>query len=151
MSSSNKQPGHISCLLLWQCNRGNVLCSTLHMRMQVTVLSSGEKLEAFLERCGGGDGKAKKSAKSGAAWGGCVLLFSDKKQTSPLYKSLAAQYAGKLAFGEVRITTQLCRSLHESSISLAGRTFGTAEQQGLTAVMLCSCSKPCAYQCTVAT
>ncbi|CAL5222385.1 g4741 [Coccomyxa viridis] len=69
---------------------------------KVTVLSSGEKLEAFLERCGGGDGKAKKSAKSGAAWGGCVLLFSDKKQTSPLYKSLAAQYAGKLAFGEVR-------------------------------------------------
>ena len=67
----------------------------------MTVLTSGDKLGAFLERCGGGDGKAKKGAKSGVAWGGCVLLFSDKKQTSPLYRSLAAQYAGKLAFGEV--------------------------------------------------
>ena len=65
------------------------------------MLSSNEKLDTFLQRCGGGDGKAKAGAKSGASWGGCVLLFSDKKQTSPLYKSLAAQYAGKLAFGEV--------------------------------------------------
>lgn len=74
------------------------------MQLQVTVLSSGNKLEAFLQRCGGpGEGKAKKGAKSGAAWGGCVLLFSDKKETSPLYKSLAAQYAGKLAFGEVSL------------------------------------------------
>ncbi len=78
--------------------------------MQVTVLSSGDKLEAFLQRCGGGDGKAKKGAKSGAAWGGCVLLFSDKKQTSPLYKSLAAQYAGKLAFAEVCVITLTLRS-----------------------------------------
>lgn len=69
--------------------------------MQVTVLSSGIKLDDFLQRCAGGDGKAKKGAKSGASWGGCVVLFSDKKQTSPLYKSLAAQYAGKLAFAEV--------------------------------------------------
>ncbi len=69
--------------------------------MQVTVLSSGNKLDDFLQRCGGGVGKVKKGAKSGASWGGCVVLFSDKKQTSPLYKSLAAQYAGKLAFAEV--------------------------------------------------
>ena len=65
------------------------------------MLSSADKLDAFLGQCGGGDGKAKKGIGSGAAWGGCVLLFSDKKQTSPLYRSLAAQYAGKLAFGEV--------------------------------------------------
>ena len=83
------------------------------LHMQVTVLSSGNKLEAFLQRCGGDDGKSKKSAKSGAAWGGCVLLFSDKKQTSPLYKSLAAQYAGKLAFGEVHLI-----HLHEAWHSL---------------------------------
>ena len=66
------------------------------------MLSSADKVDAFLGQCGGGDGKAKKNVGSGAAWGGCVLLFSDKKQTSPLYKSLAAQHAGKLAFGEVR-------------------------------------------------
>ncbi|CAL8467437.1 g6975 [Coccomyxa elongata] len=71
---------------------------------KVTVLGSPDKLEAFLARCGGGGsgGKGKKPGKDGAAWGGCVLLFSDKKQTSPLFKSLASQYAGKLAFGEVR-------------------------------------------------
>ena len=63
----------------------------------------------------GGDGKAKKGAKSGAAWGGCVLLFSDKKQTSPLYKSLAAQYAGKLAFAEVCVITLTLRSDMELS------------------------------------
>ena len=68
---------------------------------------SGDKLEAFLQRCGGGEAggggaKGKKVGKDGASWGGCVLLFSDKKATSPLYKSLAAQHAGKLAFGEVR-------------------------------------------------
>ena len=91
--------------------------STVVCAMQVTVLTSGEKLEAFLQRCGGGDGKAKKGAKSGAAWGGCVLLFSDKKQTSPLYKSLAAQYAGKLAFGEVCHTLIGVHTLELGSLS----------------------------------
>lgn len=69
----------------------------------MAVLGSPDKLEAFLGRCGGGKeaGKGKKAGKDGALWGGCVLLFSDKKQTSPLYKSLSSQYAGKLAFGEV--------------------------------------------------
>ena len=84
---------------LWDCQLGSQ--STAAADMQVAVLSSTEKLETFLQRCGGGDGKAKAGAKSGASWGGCVLLFSDKQKTSPLYKSLAAQYAGKLAFGEV--------------------------------------------------
>ena len=73
---------------------------------KVTQLPSPEKLPGFLQRCGGaggGGGEAKgKKARDGASWGGCVILFSDKKQTSPLYKSLAAQHAGKLAFGEVR-------------------------------------------------
>lgn len=69
----------------------------------MAVLGSPDKLEAFLGRCGGGKeaGKGRKPGKDGASWGGCVLLFSDKKQTSPLYKSLSSRYAGKLAFGEV--------------------------------------------------
>lgn len=80
---------------------------------QVTVLGSPDKLEAFLARCGGGGSsrKGKKPGKDGASWGGCVLLFSDKKQTSPLFKSLASQYAGKLAFGEVRFSSHLPRPL----------------------------------------
>ncbi len=76
------------------------------MLSQVTVLSSADKLEAFLGRCGGG-GKGKKAGKDGVSWGGCVLLFADKKQTSPLYKSLSSQYAGKLAFGEVTLCSLL--------------------------------------------
>ena len=81
---------------------GTYIRQRLDRCLQVTVLSSAERLDAFLRQFGGGDGKAKKGVRSGAAWGGCMLLFSDKKQTSPLYRSLAAQYAGKLAFGEVR-------------------------------------------------
>ena len=79
---------------------------------RVTHLPSPEKLQGFLQRCGGssgGDAKGK-TAKDGTAWGGCVVLFSDKKQTSPLYKSLAAQHAGKLAFGEVRAAARCLRA-----------------------------------------
>lgn len=84
-------------------------------------MGSPDKLEAFLARCGGGgsSGKGKKPGKDGASWGGCVLLFSDKKQTSPLYKSLASQYAGKLAFGEVRPSTHLFPSVTLGRIVLA--------------------------------
>ena len=51
---------------------------------------------------GAGSGGKGGGGKEAAAWGACVLLFTDKKDTSPLYKSLAGQYAGKVAFGEVR-------------------------------------------------
>ena len=62
---------------------------------QVTALSKPAQLDALLARCGGGGG-AKGAAKGAASWGACVLLFTDKLTTPPLYKSLAAQYAGKL-------------------------------------------------------
>ncbi len=50
-------------------------------------------MDALLQRCGGGDGAR---GKERAAWGACILLFTDKPATPPLFKSLAAQYAGKL-------------------------------------------------------
>lgn len=58
-------------------------------------MSKPAQLDALLARCGGSAG-AKGAAKVAAAWGACVLLFTDKAATPPLYKSLAAQYAGKL-------------------------------------------------------
>ena len=42
-----------------------------------------------------------KGAKA-AAWGVCILLLTAKSNTAPLYRSLAAQFEGKLAFGEAR-------------------------------------------------
>lgn len=80
----------------------------------MAVLGSPDKLEAFLGRCGGSGqgGKGKKpSGRDGASWGGCVLLFSDKKQTSPLFKSLSSQFAGKLAFGEVCTSSLVTQNL----------------------------------------
>ena len=45
-------------------------------------------------------------AKAAAAWGVCILLLTAKANTSPMYKSLAAQFDGKLAFGEARSSNQ---------------------------------------------
>lgn len=42
----------------------------------------------------------KRASKS--KWGAAVLLFTEKMETSALYKSLALRYAGKLVLGEVR-------------------------------------------------
>ena len=51
----------------------------------------------LLKRCEpGGRGKGA------AAWNACALLFTDKAETAPLLKSLANQYDGRIAFGEVR-------------------------------------------------
>lgn len=66
--------------------------------VQVTALSKPAQLDALLARCGGSAG-AKGTTKGAAAWGACVLLFTDKAATPVLYKSLAAQYAGKLVRG----------------------------------------------------
>lgn len=88
---------------------------------KVTVIPSADAMTAFLQRCGGpGGGKGKKQGKDGASWGGCVLLFSDKKQTSPLYKSLAAQFAGRLAFGEVSQSHALDNFLHATDACQSG-------------------------------
>ena len=67
--------------------------------VQVTALSKPAQLDALLARCGGSAAGAKGTAKGAAAWGACVLLFTDKAATPPLFKSLAAQYAGKLVRG----------------------------------------------------
>ncbi len=55
------------------------------------------QVEELLRRCSGGGGKEK----GRAAWGLCLLLFSAKASTSPMYSALANQFDGKVAFGEV--------------------------------------------------
>ena len=49
---------------------------------------------------------AKAGDKKRAAWGAAVLLLTSKAETVPLYKSLASQFAGKLAFGESRASNK---------------------------------------------
>lgn len=51
-------------------------------------------MEELLQSCGPGSKKAK--------WGACALLFTDKDRTAHLTRSLASQYEGNIAFGEVR-------------------------------------------------
>lgn len=63
---------------------------------QVTTVNKQAQLDALLKRCAGAAGRG------GAAWGACLVLATDKPVTSPLYLSLAAEYDGRLAFGEVR-------------------------------------------------
>ena len=50
-------------------------------------------------------------AKAAAAWGVCILLLTAKANTAPMYKSLAAQFDGKLAFGEARSSNQEIASI----------------------------------------
>jgi hypothetical protein len=50
------------------------------------------QVDEFLRRCGGGGGSGSGKQKARADWGGCVLLFTAKHETSPLALSLANQY-----------------------------------------------------------
>ena len=56
-------------------------------------------MEELLRRCSGGGGSKDRGR---AAWSLCLLLFSAKTATSPMYSALANQFDGKVAFGEVR-------------------------------------------------
>ena len=62
----------------------------------MTTINRQAQLDALLKRC------STASGRGAAAWGACVVLVTDKATTSPLYLSLAAEFDGKLAFGEVR-------------------------------------------------
>lgn len=44
----------------------------------------------------------RQAGAKGAKWGAGAILFTDKDRTAHLTKSLAHQFEGKLAFGEVR-------------------------------------------------
>ena len=63
---------------------------------KVATVNKPAQLQELLQRC------SSKTGSEAAAWSVCVLLFTAKTETAPLYKSLSAQYAGKIAFGEVR-------------------------------------------------
>jgi len=61
----------------------------------VELLATEAEMDAALGRCMG-------SGKDRAAWSMCLLLFTDKTDTPPMFKSLALQYEGDVVFGEVR-------------------------------------------------
>ena len=51
------------------------------------------QVDDFLRDCVSGSKQAK--------WAACAILFTDKDRTAHLTKSLAHQFEGRLAFGEV--------------------------------------------------
>ena len=67
---------------------------------KVTNVGSQQQLGSFLAQC------SRAGGKPAAAWGVCILLLTAKTSTAPMYKSLAAQFEGKLAFGEARSSNQ---------------------------------------------
>lgn len=74
---------------------------------KVVTVNKPAQLTELLQRC------SSNSGQDAATWSVCVLLFTAKTETAPLYKSLSAQYAGKVAFGEVRGSNQaLSKRLH---------------------------------------
>ncbi|KAK9821669.1 hypothetical protein WJX74_006601 [Apatococcus lobatus] len=66
---------------------------------KVATVNKQPQLDSFLSQCTSQGAKA-------AAWGVCILLLTAKSNTAPLYKSLASQFEGKLAFGEARGSNQ---------------------------------------------
>ena len=68
--------------------------------MAMRVWPAPAQVDELLRRCSGGSGGSKDRGR--AAWNLCLLLFSAKTATSPMYSSLANQFDGKVAFGEVR-------------------------------------------------
>eukprot|EP00210_Caulerpa_lentillifera_P003054 g2916.t1 len=61
----------------------------------VANVSNKRKMEEVLKRCMAGRGQDK------ASWKVCVFLFTEKKETSALYKSLSFMYKDRIAFAEV--------------------------------------------------
>lgn len=64
---------------------------------KVVKVDRASQLDALFEQCGG-----RAWGKDRASWKLCVLLFSDKTATSPLYKSLSTVYEGKISFAEIQ-------------------------------------------------
>ena len=58
------------------------------------------QLDELLRRCSSGDSTRKDKGR--ANWDLCMLLFTAKTSTPPMYAALANQFDGKVAFGEVR-------------------------------------------------
>lgn len=53
------------------------------------------QVDELLQKCAPG---------AAAKWGLCVLLFTSKATTAPMFTALANQFHGKIAFGEVHPT-----------------------------------------------
>mmetsp|Transcript_8750 Transcript_8750/g.22499 ORF Transcript_8750/g.22499 Transcript_8750/m.22499 type:complete len:462 (-) Transcript_8750:106-1491(-) len=64
-------------------------------RHLTTSVVNAPGLSSILGRCSG-------SGKGKAGWSTCVLLFTTKQETAPMFKNLALQYEGDVVFAEVR-------------------------------------------------
>eukprot|EP00879_Flechtneria_rotunda_P019627 GHRR01020623.1.p1 GENE.GHRR01020623.1~~GHRR01020623.1.p1 ORF type:complete len:286 (+),score=88.15 GHRR01020623.1:1338-2195(+) len=67
------------------------------------IIRRDSDLKSLLERCGGGSSSSpaasKRSSKSGASWGLCLLLVSQRAAVPSLWKALSVAFRGKVAFG----------------------------------------------------
>jgi len=101
---------------------------------KVVSVRSRADLDALLASCTAGAGKRGGGGDSGggvggffglgggkraggaAAWGACLLLVTDKPSTPALFKSLSAQHAGNVGFGEVRAGSEAAAALGPAAV-----------------------------------
>lgn len=74
---------------------------------KVTSIIKERNLNNFFHLC---DKEGNSNNK--VLWKLCIILFTDKIETSPLYKSLALGYDGKIAFGEIRQNQELNKNFN---------------------------------------
>ncbi|KAG2453652.1 hypothetical protein HYH02_001865 [Chlamydomonas schloesseri] len=71
---------------------------------RVAQVTADPSLRQLLARCSGGGGSSSGGkGKDRAGWNACVMLISAKSETPHLLRALSVAYAGKVAFGEMRV------------------------------------------------
>eukprot|EP00878_Enallax_costatus_P019611 GHUV01020694.1.p1 GENE.GHUV01020694.1~~GHUV01020694.1.p1 ORF type:complete len:238 (+),score=63.51 GHUV01020694.1:1077-1790(+) len=68
------------------------------------TLQREHELQSLLQQCGGSTSTSSKKSSSkgsGASWGLCLMLVSEKSTIPSLWKALSVAYRGKVAFGFV--------------------------------------------------
>lgn len=100
----------------------------------VQHVDSMSKLEALFGVCKGG-GKGGKKASSAL----CVVLVTDKAETSTMYKALAHAYSGKVSSYCLLCTWLLCTCLNTAEGSIAALQLPVLLQ-----VLACACHAACA-------
>jgi hypothetical protein len=63
---------------------------------KVQHINSQPELDTFLHRCGAAVGRTTHTGLPSARWDVCLLLLSDKKHPSALYRSLSVQFSGQV-------------------------------------------------------
>eukprot|EP00198_Chlamydomonas_reinhardtii_P007615 XP_001696952.1 DnaJ-like protein [Chlamydomonas reinhardtii] len=74
---------------------------------RVSQITTDLSLRQLLARCSGGSSSGSSGSsskgKDRASWSACVMLVSAKSETPHLLRALSVAYAGKVAFGELRV------------------------------------------------